>query len=96
MPLTSPQMVSVLDVVPSDTAASTLTRSPTASSGERPWEESSDRAMATWPSSIADVMCAGEADAWMEESEMDVPAVWVVMEVCPATSETFVAASVGQ
>ena len=31
--------------------------------------------MATWPSSIADVMCAGEADAWMEESEMDVPAV---------------------
>ena len=33
--------------------------------------------MATWPSSIADVMCAGEADAWMEESEMDVPAVWV-------------------
>lgn len=52
--------------------------------------------MATWPSSIADVMCAGEADAWMEESEMDVPAVWVVMEVRPATSETFVAASVGQ
>ena len=74
----------------------TLTRSPTRSSGDRLLEESSDRAMATWPSSMADVMCAGELDAWREDSEMEVPAVCVVSEVWPATSETLVAASVGQ